>query len=159
MNIFELTTEIATANTDLFATEEEIEQRLEVLFYELGKKEDGLYMWYKTVQKDIDLADEYIAKIQKLKKVRQNSQKWMKNTMIEVSEKTSKLPEHSIFNPLKVMESRSVDIIDESKVPETYWIEVITKKLDKKRMLADMKQGKKIPGADIATNKYMKGLK
>ena len=57
------------------------------------------------------------------------------------------------------MKSKSVDIIDESKIPETYWVEVITKKLDKKRMLADMKQGKKIPGADIATNKYMKGLK
>ena len=42
MNIFELTTEIATANIDLFATEEEIEQKLEVLFYELGEKEDGL---------------------------------------------------------------------------------------------------------------------
>ena len=159
MNIFELTTEIATANTDLFATEEEIEQKLEVLFYELGKREDGLWTWFKATQADINLADEYISKIQRLKKVRQNSQKWMKNTMIEVSEKTGKLPEHSVFNPLKVMESKSVDIIDESKIPETYWIEVITKKLDKKRMLADMKQGKKIPGADIATNKYMKGLK
>ena len=155
MNIFELTTEIATANTDLFATEEEIEQKLEVLFYELGKKEDGLWTWFKATQADIDLADEYISKIQKLKKVRQNSQK----CMIEVSEKTGKLPKHSIFNPLKIMESKSVDIIDESKVPETYWIEVITKKLDKKRMLADMKQGKKIPGANIATNKYAKGLK
>jgi hypothetical protein len=159
MNIFELTSEIATANTDLFATEEEIEKKLEVLFYELGKKEDGLWTWFKATQADIDLADEYISKIQKLKKVRQNSQKWMKNTMIEVSEKTGKLPKHSVFNPLKVMESKSVDIIDESKVPETYWIEVITKKLDKKRMLADMKQGKKIPGANIATNKYAKGLK
>ena len=159
MNIFELTTEIATANTDLFATEEEIEQKLEVLFYELGKREDGLWTWFKATQADINLADEYISKIQRLKKVRQNSQKWMKNTMIEVSEKTGKLPKHSVFNPLKVMESKSVDIIDESKIPETYWIEVITKKLDKKRMLADMKQGKKIPGADIATNKYMRGLK
>ena len=159
MNIFELTTEIATANTDLFATEEEIEQKLEVLFYELGKREDGLWTWFKATQADINLADEYISKIQRLKKIRQNSQKWMKNTMIEVSEKTGKLPKHSVFNPLKVMESKSVDIIDESKIPETYWIEVITKKLDKKRMLADMKQGKKIPGADIATNKYMKGLK
>ena len=159
MNIFELTTEIATANTDLFATEEEIEQKLEVLFYELGKREDGLWTWFKATQADINLADEYISKIQRLKKIRQNSQKWMKNTMIEVSEKTGKLPKHSVFNPLKVMESKSVDIIDESKIPETYWIEVITKKLDKKRMLADMKQGKKIPGADIATNKYMRGLK
>ena len=159
MNIFELTSEIATVNTDLFATEEEIEERLQVLFYDLGKKEDGMWIWFKKVQSDIDLADEYITKIQHLKKVRQNSQKWMKNTMIEVSEKTGKLPEHSIFNPLKVMESKSVDIIDETKIPDTYWIEVRTKKLDKKRMLADMKQGKKIPGADIATNKYMKGLK
>ena len=159
MNIFELTSEIATVNTDLFATEEEIEERLQVLFYDLGKKEDGMWIWFKKVQSDIDLADEYIAKIQHLKKVRQNSQKWMKNTMIEVSEKTGKLPEHSIFNPLKVMESKSVDIIDETKIPDTYWIEVRTKKLDKKRMLADMKQGKKIPGADIATNKYVKGLK
>ena len=159
MNIFELTTEISTANTDLFATEEEIEQKLEVLFYELGKREDGLWTWFKATQADINLADEYISKIQRLKKIRQNSQKWMKNTMIEVSEKTGKLPKHSVFNPLKVMESKSVDIIDESKIPETYWIEVITKKLDKKRMLADMKQGKKIPGADIATNKYMRGLK
>ena len=159
MNIFELTTEIATANTDLFATEEEIEQKLEVLFYELGKREDGLWTWFKATQADINLADEYISKIQRLKKIRQNSQKWMKNTMIEVSEKTGKLPKHSVFNPLKVMESKSVDIIDESKIPETYWIEVITKKLDKKRMLADMKQGKKIPGANIATNKYAKGWK
>ena len=159
MNIFELTSEIATVNTDLFATEEEIEERLQVLFYDLGKKEDGMWIWFKKVQSDIDLADEYIAKIQRLKKVRQNSQKWMKNTMIEVSEKTGKLPEHSIFNPLKVMESKSVNIIDETKIPDTYWIEVRTKKLDKKRMLADMKQGKKIPGADIATNKYVKGLK
>ena len=86
MNIFELTTEIATANTDLFATEEEIEQKLEILFYELGKKEDGLWTWFKSTQADIDLADEYISKIQRLKKVRQNSQQWMKNTMIEVSE-------------------------------------------------------------------------
>ena len=159
MNIFELTSEIATVNTDLFATEEEIEERLQVLFYDLGKKEDGMWIWFKKVQADIDLADEYIAKIQHLKKVRQNSQKWMKNTMIEVSEKTGKLPEYSVFNPLKVMESKSVDIIDETKIPDTYWIEVRTKKLDKKRMLADMKQGKKIPGADIATNKYVKGLK
>ena len=70
------------------------------------------------------------------------------------------LPKHSALNPLKVRESAgAVDVIDEEKIPDTYWIEVRTRKLDKKRMLADMKQGKKIPGADIATNKYMKGLK
>ena len=158
-SLFDITSDIIAVNTDLFADEEEIEQRLTILFGELSKKEDGVYWWYKTVQKDIDLADEYISKIQALKKVRQNAQKSVKNMVIEANMTVGKLPEHSVFNPLKVMEASSVNIKDESKVPETYWIEVITKKLDKKRMLAEMKRGTKIPGADIARNPYLKGLK
>ena len=158
-SLFDITSDIATVSTDLFADEEEIEQKLTVLFNELGQKEDGVWLWYKKLQQDIDLADEYIAKIQKLKKVRQNAQKSVKNMVIETHTSVGKLPEHSEFNPLKIMESKSVQIIDENKIPDTYWIEVRTKKLDKKRMLAEMKRGTKIPGADIARNPYVKGLK
>ena len=158
-SLFEITSDIATINTDLFADDEEIEQKLTVLFNELGKKEDGIYWWFKKTQQDIDLADEYISKIQTEKRKRQNAQKTVKNMMIEANATVGKLPEHSEFNPLKIMESTSVNIIDENKVPEQYWIEVITKKLDKKRMLAEMKRGTKIPGADIAKNPYVKGLK
>ena len=158
-SLFEITSDIATVNTDLFANDEEIEQKLKVLFNELGKKEDGIYWWFKKTQQDIDLADEYISKIQAEKRKRQNAQKTVKNMMIEANATVGKLPEHSEFNPLKIMESASVNIIDENKIPEQYWIEVITKKLDKKRMLAEMKRGTKIPGADIARNPYVKGLK
>ena len=158
-SLFEITSNIATVNVDLFADEEEIEQKLTILFNELGQKEDGVWLWYNKLQQDIDLADEYIAKIQKQKKIRQNAQKAVKNMMIEAHVSVGKLPEHSEFNPLKIMESKSVQIIDENKIPEQYWIEVITKKLDKKRMLAEMKRGTKIPGADIARNSYIKGLK
>ena len=157
--VFDITTDIASVNTDLFADEEETERKLEILFNELGQKEDGVWLWYKRTQQDIDLADEYIAKIQAEKRKRQNAQKAVKNMMIEAHASVGKLPEHSEFNPLKVMESKSVDVIDENKIPEQYWIEVITKKLDKKRMLAEMKRGTKIPGADIARNPYVKGLK
>ena len=158
-SLFDITSEIATVNTDLFADDEEIEQKLAVLFNELGKKEDGIYWWFKKTQQDIDLADEYISKIQAEKRKRQNAQKTVKNMMVEANATVGRLPVHSEFNPLKIMESASVDIIDENKVPEQYWIEVITKKLDKKRMLAEMKRGTKIPGADIAKNPYVKGLK
>ena len=158
-SLFDITSEIATVNTDLFADEEEIEQKLTVLFNELGKKEDGIYWWFKKTQQDIDLADEYISKIQAEKKKRQNAQKTVKNMMIEANATVGRLPQHSEFNPLKIMESASVNIIDENKIPDTYWIEVRTKKLDKKRMLAEMKRGTKIPGADIAKNPYVKGLK
>ena len=158
-SLFEITSEIATVNTDLFADDEEIEQKLTVLFNELGKKEDGIYWWFKKTQQDIDLADEYISKIQAEKRKRQNAQKTVKNMMIEANVTVGKLPKYSEFNPLKIMESASVNIIDENKIPDTYWIEVRTKKLDKKRMLAEMKRGTKIPGADIAKNPYVKGLK
>ena len=158
-SLFDITSDIATVNTDLFADEEEIEQKLKVLFNELGQKEDGIWWWYKKTQQDIDLADEYIAKIQAEKRKRQNAQKSVKNMMIEANVTVGKLPKYSEFNPLKIMESASVNIIDENKIPDTYWIEVRTKKLDKKRMLAEMKRGTKIPGADIATNSYVKGLK
>ena len=158
-SLFEITSEIATVNTDLFADDEEIEQKLAVLFNELGTKEDGIYWWFKKTQQDIDLADEYISKIQAEKRKRQNAQKTVKNMMIEANVTVGKLPKYSEFNPLKIMEATSVNIIDEHKIPDTYWIEVMTKKLDKKRMLAEMKRGTKIPGADIAKNPYVKGLK
>ena len=158
-SLFDITSDIATVNTDLFADDEEIEQKLAVLFNELGKKEDGIYWWFKKTQQDIDLADEYISKIQAEKKKRQNAQKTVKNMMVEANATVGKLPKYSEFNPIKIMESTSVNIIDENKIPDTYWIEVRTKKLDKKRMLAEMKRGTKIPGADIAKNPYVKGLK
>ena len=158
-SIFDITSDIAAVNTDLFADEEEIEQKLTVLVNELAKKEDGIYWWYKKVQQDIDLADEYISKIQALKKTRQNAQKVVKNMVIEANASVGQLPKYSDFNPIKIMESASVNIIDETKIPDTYWIEVRTNKLDKKRMLAEMKRGTKIPGADIARNPYVKGLK
>ena len=158
-SLFDITSDIAAVNTDLFADEEEIEQKLTVLFNELGKKEDGVWLWYKKLQQDIDLADEYISKIQALKKTRQNAQKVVKNMVIEANASVGQLPKYSDFNPIKIMESASVNIIDENKIPDTYWIEVRTKKLDKKRMLAEMKRGTKIPGADIARNPYVKGLK
>ena len=158
-SLFDITSDIATVNVDLFADEEEIEQKLAVLFNELGTKEDGIYWWFKKTQQDIDLADEYISKIQAEKRKRQNAQKTVKNMMIEANTSVGKLPKYSEFNPLKIMESKSVQIIDENKIPDTYWIEVRTKILDKKRMLADMKRGIKIPGADIASNEYVKGLK
>lgn len=74
-NIFEITSEIAVAKTDLFASEEEIEKRLEILMNELIHKEDAVLALYESFQQDIDLADKYIDKIKKQKTIRQNSQK------------------------------------------------------------------------------------
>ena len=158
-SFFDITDDIVSVKQDLFASDEEIEERLQPLILELSKKEDGVYLFVKKIQQDIDLADEYIAKIQAEKKRRQNAIKSVKRLVIDANETVGQLPQYSEFNPLKILKAASVDIIDESKVPDHYWIEVITKRLDKKRILNDLKKGTKVPGTDIKKTPYVKGLK
>ena len=64
------------------------------------------------------------------------------------------------FNPLKVSKSAgAVDVINEDLIPEEYYIEVITTKLDKKRILGDLKEGASIPGVRLIQKEYVRGLK
>ena len=158
-NIFEITSEIAVAKTDLFASEEEIEKRLEILMNELIHKEDAVLALYESFQQDIDLADKYIDKIKRQKTIRQNSQKSMKNMIIDCYQLTERVPKHSEFNPIKIMESMSVEIINEESIPEEYWKEKTVKVLDKRKMLEHLKKGKTIAGADLKKAPYVKGLK
>jgi len=157
--LFEISDDIVAAKTDLFASDEEIEERLKILMNELVHKEDGVWMLYDKLQDDINLADNYIEKIKKQKIIRQNSQKQIKSIVIDSYRTTDELPKCSEFNPLKILEAASVEIIDEAKIPDHYWIEVKTKRLDKKRILNDLKKGTKVPGTDIKKTPYVKGLK
>ena len=156
---FEITDEIVAVKTDLFASEEEQEQRLEILLNELSTKEDGVWHFYKSLQQDIDLADEYIEKIKGEKKKRQNTQKSLKGMVIDAYQQTEALPKYSTFNPLKILSSASVDVIDENKIPKEYWKEKVVYVLDKKKMLEHLKKGKTIAGADLKRSPYVKGLK
>ena len=91
-----------------------------------------------------------------MKKAQERIKSLVRGTYAEVQQ----LPKHSVFNPIKVSESSgAVDIIEESDIPDEYFIEVITKKLDKKRILQDLKEGARIPGVRLVTNTYVRGLK
>lgn len=158
-SLFDIATDIATASTDLFANDEEIEKRLQTLYQELETKEDGVYWLVQNFNKQIEMADEHIKKVQTEKKKRQNAIKSIKNMVIEAFSSINKLPAKSDFNPIKILESASVEIIDEDKIPNEYWTEVTVRKLNKKEILSALKKGIKIPGADLIKNPYVKGLK
>ena len=68
--LFEISDDIVAAKTDLFASDEEIEERLKILMNELVHKEDGVWMLYDKLQDDINLADNYIEKIKKQKHIK-----------------------------------------------------------------------------------------
>ena len=158
-SFLDITSEIVMANDDFSLTEEQIKEKLAGLYNELARKEDGVYWFYKKLDKDIELAKEYKDKIDSEIKKRQTAQKKLKELVIESNLSVDKLPKYSDFNPLKILESASVEIIDEKEIPEYYWVEHRTLKLDKKNILADLKKGKKIPGVDLKKKPYVKGLK
>ena len=70
------------------------------------------------------------------------------------------LPKHSALNPIKIRESGgAVDVIDETIIPDAYWTTVVTKKLDKKGILIDLKAGKEIKGVRLVKKDFITGLK
>jgi hypothetical protein len=158
-SMFDITTDIVTATADLFASDDEIEERLESLFNELRVKEDHVFLWVTKLQDEINLADTYLKRIQGEKKKRQNAIKSIKEMVLIASKSVGQLPAQSDFNPIKVLQSASVEIIDEGRIPQEYWVEVMTKKLDKRKIMSALRKGTKIPGADLIKNPYVKGLK
>ena len=80
--------------------------------------------------------------------------------VINNHEAVGSLPKHSVFNPVKIRNSSgAVNVEDESIIPKEYFILVQEERLDKKRILQELKQGKTIPGVSLVTKPFVSGLK
>jgi len=155
----DITNDIVMTRDDFTLTEEDISLKLAELYTELARKEDGVYWFYKKIDKDIELANEYKEKIENEIKKRKYAQKRLKELVIEANIAADSLPKYSDFNPLKILQSASVEVISEEKIPPEYFYETRVLKLDKKTILERLKKGQKIPGCDIKKKPYVKGLK
>ena len=150
---------IAKNEYEIFESDD-LKERIDELRNEQYIKEDGIYFFYKDFDKEIDIFDEQIKKAQRYVKFLKNEQERMKAYVVSSHQLTGSLPNHSALNPIKIRESAgSVDVIDESKIPETYWVTVMTKKLDKKRILSDLKAGQEIKGVRLVKKDFITGLK
>ena len=150
---------LAKNNYEIF-DEEDLMARVDELFTELHKKEDGIYWMYKESEKDITLFEEQIKKLKAHTTVMKRAQERIKSLVMGTYDEVKQLPKHSVFNPIKVSQSAgAVDVISQEDIPNEYFIEVITKKLDKKRILQELKDGARIPGVRLVNNSYVRGLK
>ena len=150
---------IAKNEYEIFESDD-LKERIDQLRDEQYKKEDGIYFFYKDFDKEIEIFTEQIAKAQHYVKFLKNEQERMKSYVVSNHQLGGSLPKHSALNPIKIRESAgAVDIIDEEIIPETYWVTVVTKKLDKKRILSDLKAGKEIKGVRLAKKDFITGLK
>ena len=155
----EIRTDIMLVQNSFELTEQEIDEQLDTLHTELHKKENGVYWFYNGMDKKIELAKEYKSKMDAAIKKMQYTQERLKGLVIEAYVASGQLPSHDEFNPIKIMEMGKVEVLDESKIPDEYYIEKIETRLDKRRILEELKEGNQIPGVRLKKNKHIRGLK
>ena len=155
----EISNDIMLVQNSFELTEQEIDEQLDTLHTELHKKENGVYWFYKSMDKKVELAKEYKSKMDEVIKKMKYTQEKLKRLVVEAYAASGQLPAHDDFNPIKVMETGKVEVIDETKIPEEYYIEKIETRLDKRRILEELKDGKTIPGVRLKNNKHVRGLK
>ena len=156
----EITTDIMSMQMGLTYNEDNYDIQIEELFAELYDKEDGIYWLYKDNDKKIELVKEHMDKCKRIMNMIKNGQESIKGMVMTRHESVGTLPKNSVFNPVSIRNSNgAVDAYDEDKVPDEYYITIQTKRLDKKRMVEEMKAGTKIPGARLVKKSFVNGLK
>ena len=158
-SLMQISSDIMLTKNSWELTEEEINEQLDELHTELHEKENGVYWFYKNIDSKIDLAKEYKQKADMVIKKLKYTQESLKGLVIDAYKASGQLPAHDDFNPIKVMETGKVEVIDETKIPEEYYVEKIETRLDKRRVLEELKEGKDIPGVRLIKNKHVRGLK
>ena len=158
-SLAQISSDIMLVENSWELTEEEINQQLDILHTELHEKENGVYWFYKNLDSKINLAKEYKDKADGVIKKLKYTQKRLKGLVVEAYGASGQLPAHDEFNPIKIGEMGKVEILDETKIPKEYYIEKIELRLDKRRLLEELKDGKDIPGVVLQTNKHVRGLK
>ena len=155
----QISSDIMLVQNSFELTEQEIDEQLDILHTELHEKENGVYWFYRNLDSKIDLAKEYKEKADAVIKKLKYTQEKQKKLVLEAYSASSQLPSHDEFNPIKIIEMGKVEIIDESKIPDEYYIEKIETRLDKRRILEELKEGVEIPGVTLRKNKHVRGLK
>ena len=139
---------------------EEREVQVKSLFAELFDKEDGIYWLYTDNDRKVSMIKEHIDKCRAVMNSIRKDNEYVKKLVIDNHEAVGSLPKHSVFNPVKIRNSSgAVYVEDESVIPKEYFILVQEERLDKKRILQELKEGKTIPGVSLVTKPFVSGLK
>ena len=155
----EISSDIMLVQNSFELTEQEIDEQMDSLHTELHDKENGVYWFYKNIDSKIALAKEYKQKADLVMKKLKYTQEKLKGLVIEAYKASGQLTANDEFNPIKIIQMGKVEVIDETKIPDEYYVEKIETRLDKRRILDELKEGKEIPGVRLKKNKHGRGLK
>lgn len=145
MKLYEITGEILellTMAEDLELDQKMIRDTMEGLDFEFEEKAEAYAKVVKTLEMDIAGLDEEIQRMTKRKATIKNNidrlKKSLENAMIATGKRKFKT---ALFGFGIQKNPPSLNVLDESKIPEEFWIEQ-QPKLDKKAALAYVKENK-----------------
>lgn len=152
MNLYELSSDLV-ALRDMHEVEE-VEQIKAIVEAEIEAKSAGIVTVVRNLETTVDAIDSEIKRLQDLKKVKKNNIDRLKEYTKECMElRGVKKVETALGNLSLRKLPGSVEVIDESKLMNEpiYVVEKVTKTLDKKAILADLKEGLVVDGAILKT--------
>jgi len=152
-HLYELTAEYRAVQAladDGEVSEQAIVDTLDALEMEISKKAEGVLAIMTNVEAAIPAIDEQIKRLQAMKKAAENRSAWFKGYLLTNMQAMdiSKI-ECPLFKITRVKGRQVVNVADESQVPDYYMVTKIISAPDKKKLLADLKAGAVIPGAEI----------
>ena len=152
MNLYELTTDLKELQEIDFtqAEEEQIEAVKGIIKTQIESKSAGIIAVIRNEESDIDAIKVEIKRLQELKKSKENKIENLKKYTKECLEDADiKKVSTSLGNMTVRKNPASVDVLDESLIPSEYKREVVEVKVDKKAILADLKEGVVVEGAAL----------
>lgn len=152
MNLYELTTDLKELQEIDFTQveEEQIEEVKGIIKTQIESKSAGIIAVIRNEESDIDAIKVEIKRLQELKKSKENKIENLKKYTKECLEDADiKKVSTSLGNMTVRKNPASVDVLDENLIPSEYKKEVVEVKVDKKAILADLKEGVVVEGAAL----------
>jgi len=151
-SLYELTSDLRELQDIDFteAEESQIEQIKDIIKAQIDSKGTGIIAVIRNEESDIEALKAEIKRLQDLKKNKENRIENLKKYTKECLEDANiKKVSTSLGNMTVRKNPASVDVIDESLIPSEYKREVVEVKVDKKAILADLKEGVVVEGAAL----------
>lgn len=131
---------------DVFEELEQLEMARKDKILAIGRYIDGL-------EREKSMLKEKAKQLTERAKVKENKVKYLEEYLVNsmTAFDTKKIEDETVTVKLNV--SKKVLPIDENLIPEEYLRKTLNVELDKRRMLADLKAGKVIPGVELGESK------
>ncbi len=113
----------------------------------------GIARYIDALKRESELLKEKAEQLKERAKVKENKlerlKEYVKNSMITFD--TKKIEDETVT--VKLNSTKVVTVLDENQIPEEYLNTVVKVQPDRRKILADLKLGKIIPGAELGENK------